>query len=107
MARTKKQINWGAVAPVPIYPLTVQLDKDAVIRGLNEVSFVGGIAVVHDLLLAGQHSRDQLTEETPEGQDAIRALVVYREPETNTLGVLWLDFTYTLLREMQEIGGQK
>jgi hypothetical protein len=95
--------------PRPIYRTTVELDKEAVIRGMNglrvgEKLTRGRDVVVLDLMVCGQYNEFPITEETEEGVDALRVLILYWHTPSNQVGVLQEETSYTFLRELATIG---
>jgi hypothetical protein len=91
-----------------VYRTGVQLDKAAVIRGMNAMyvgeKFAGRDTEVVDLMIAGQHSELPIDENTPEGPDALRVVLLYVHKPSNQVGILQEDITYTFLRELAAIG---
>ena len=103
-----KTENKKVLANHYIYRTDVQLDKEAVIRGMNLMNaaekLVGRDAVITDLMIAGQHSELPIGVETDEGPDALRVVLLYVHKPSNQVGIVQEDITYTLLREMAAIG---
>lgn len=103
-----KSENKKVLASHYIYRTGAQLDKAAVIAGLNSMAFgerqIGRDIEVVDLLIAGQHSELPIDENTSEGPDALRVVLLYVHKPSNQVGILQEDITFTFLRELAAIG---
>ena len=91
-----------------IYQTDARLDKEAILRGMNAMhvgdKFVGQDVFVKDLMVCGQHSELPISEETEEGPDALRVILLYVHRPSNQVGILQEDISYKLLREFAEMG---
>jgi hypothetical protein len=91
-----------------IYRTDVRLDKEAVLRGMNGLHLgekVAGLDVyIADFMVCGQHSELPIGEETEEGPDALRVILLYCHLPSNQVGILQEEISYRLLREFAEIG---
>lgn len=91
-----------------IYATDVKLDKEKVLRAMNALrvgdKFAGGRAILRDLMVCGQYSELPINEETPEGPDALRLMLLYQDANSLMMGVLWQDVSYTFLRELERMG---